>query len=186
MIDNLMEKYKRELTLRRKYFNTLQDLRGNIRVFCRVRPLLQFELDLKDTSCLTFPYENSLIVTDEKTTEHPFDFDRVYTSTTRQEAVSEDTTEYIQSVMDGYNVSIFAYGQTGSGKTFTMDGTDDNPGVNLRALRQLFKMAEDRAPMFEYSIKVSIFEIYNEEIRDLIASASTEKKKQIKIKKTLN
>jgi len=176
MIDNLMEKYKRELTLRRKYFNTLQELRGNIRVFCRVRPLLPFELDQGDTSCLHFPYENSLIVTDEKSTEHPFDFDRVYNIDTRQEDVSEDTTEYIQSVMDGYNVSIFAYGQTGSGKTFTMDGTDDNPGVNLRALRQLFKMAEDRAPMFEYSIKVSIFEIYNEEIRDLIASAVTEKK----------
>jgi len=85
--------------------------------------------------------------------------------------------------MDGYNVSIFAYGQTGSGKTFTMDGADDNPGVNLRALRQLFKMAEDRAPMFEYSIKVSIFEIYNEEIRDLIASAATDKKTDKNAKK---
>jgi len=177
MIDNLMEKYKRELTLRRKYFNTLQDMRGNIRVFCRVRPLLKFELDQGDTSCLKFPYDNALIVTDEKTTEHPFDFDRVYNTGTRQEDVSEDTTEYIQSVMDGYNVSIFAYGQTGSGKTFTMDGTDENPGVNLRALRQLFKMAADRAPMFEYSIKVSIFEIYNEEIRDLIASANEKKEK---------
>jgi len=175
MVDNLMEKYKRELTLRRKYFNTLQELRGNIRVFCRVRPLLKFELDQGDTSCLKFPYDNALIVTDEKTTEHPFDFDRVYNIDTRQEDVSEDTTEYIQSVMDGYNVSIFAYGQTGSGKTFTMDGTDENPGVNLRALRQLFKMAEDRAPMFEYTIKVSIFEIYNEEIRDLIASERKEK-----------
>jgi len=66
MIDNLMEKYKRELTLRRKYFNTLQDMRGNIRVFCRVRPLLKFELDQGDTSCLKFPYDNALIVTDEK------------------------------------------------------------------------------------------------------------------------
>jgi len=170
-----MEKYKRELTLRRKYFNTLQDMRGNIRVFCRVRPLLKFELDLNDTSCLKFPFENSLVVTDEKTTEHPFDFDRVYSPNTRQEDVSEDTTEYIQSVMDGYNVSIFAYGQTGSGKTFTMDGSEDNPGVNLRALRQLFKMAADRAPMFEYTIKVAIFEIYNEEIRDLIATAVDKK-----------
>jgi len=113
----------------------------------------------------------------KKNTEHPFDFDRVYPPSTRQEDVSEDTTEYVQSVMDGYNVSIFAYGQTGSGKTFTMDGTDDNPGVNLRALRQLFKMAQDRAPMFEYNIKVAIFEIYNEEIRDLIATADKANKK---------
>ena len=44
MIDDLLTKYKRELSFRRKYFNMVQDLRGNIRVFCRFRPLLPFEL----------------------------------------------------------------------------------------------------------------------------------------------
>ena len=52
--------------------------------------------------------------------------------------VTSDTTEYIQSVMDGYNVCIFAYGQTGSGKTYTMSGPDaERPGVNMRALKEL-------------------------------------------------
>ena len=40
--------------------------------------------------------------------------------------------------MDGFNVCIFAYGQTGSGKTFTMQGSDDNPGIVPRALQELF------------------------------------------------
>jgi len=94
-----------------------------------------------------------------------------YDPTTDQSQVSEDATEYIQSVMDGYNVSIFAYGQTGSGKTYTMNGPKENPGVNLRALKSLFKIAEERSPQFQYKIKVSVFEIYNEKINDLIVGA---------------
>ena len=45
----------------------------------------------------------------------------------------------VTSVLDGYNVCIMAYGQTGSGKTFTMEGPDGDPGVNTRALGELFK-----------------------------------------------
>merc|ERR1712154_155559 len=55
MIDDLLVKYKRELSLRRKYFNMVQDLRGNIRVFCRFRPLLPFELKKNFTECVKFP-----------------------------------------------------------------------------------------------------------------------------------
>merc|ERR1719350_442693 len=97
---------------------------------------------------LNFPVEEDFVIevpseasTDGKFT---FEYDRVYKPKTTQEAVSEDTSEYIQSVMDGYNVSIFAYGQTGSGKTYTMDGPADNPGVNTRALSALFKTVEER------------------------------------------
>merc|ERR1712129_145961 len=94
-----------------------------------------------------------------------------YSPKTDQAQVSEDATEYIQSVMDGYNVSIFAYGQTGSGKTYTMNGPKDNPGVNLRALKSLFKITEERSPQFQYKIKVSVFELYKEKINDLIIGA---------------
>merc|ERR1712087_523169 len=59
----------------------------------------------------------------------------------------------------------------GSGKTYTMNGPADNPGVNLRALKSLFKIAEERSPQFQYKIKVSVFEIYNEKINDLIIGA---------------
>jgi len=178
LVDGLMEKYKTELTMRRKYFNMLQDLRGNIRVFCRVRPLLPFEIKKGYGECITFPEEGSLMIKDDKDQNLKFEFDQVYIPATTQEKVSEDTCEYVQSVMDGYNVSIFAYGQTGSGKTFTMNGPPEDPGVNLRALKNLFKLAGDRKPMFEYDIKVSIFEIYNEEVRDLLSGIEKGSKKK--------
>merc|ERR1712037_768934 len=172
----------------RKYFNLVQDLRGNIRVFCRFRPLLPFELKKNYTECVKFPQEGSLKIVDDKGKTLGFEFDQVYTPKTDQAQVSEDATEYIQSVMDGYNVSIFAYGQTGSGKTYTMEGPRENPGVNLRALKYLFKIQEERTPQFQYNIKVSIFEIYNEKINDLIfdaeeALANNGKKKKKKDKK---
>merc|ERR1719229_1888177 len=179
LVKDTMEKYKRELSLRRKYFNIVQELRGNIRVFCRVRPLLGGELKSGKKTSLIFPVEEDFVieVPSELATEgkFTFEYDRVYKPKTSQEAVSEDTSEYVQSVMDGYNVSIFAYGQTGSGKTFTMDGPADNPGVNLRALEELFKIAEERKPMFEYTITMSVFEIYNDKVACLLHSPKERK-----------
>merc|ERR1719245_677306 len=79
LVKDTMEKYKRELSLRRKYFNKVQELRGNIRVFCRVRPLLKFELDKGAKSCLTFPPEEDFVIkVDSGGEEFTFEFDKVY------------------------------------------------------------------------------------------------------------
>jgi kinesin family member C2/C3 len=59
-------------------------------------------------------------------------FDKVFTPKSTQEEVYEDTKPLVTSCVDGYNVCILAYGQTGSGKTYTMQGTRDDPGVNVR------------------------------------------------------
>merc|ERR1719461_629786 len=177
LVEDLMERYKRELSLRRKYFNMVQDLRGNIRVFCRFRPLLPFELKKNYTECVKFPHEGALEIVDDKGKTLNFEFDQIYTPSTTQVQVSEDATEYIQSVMDGYNVSIFAYGQTGSGKTYTMMGPAENPGVNRRALNELFKMVAQREGMYDYNIMLSIFEIYNNEPRDLLDMKKSKDKK---------
>eukprot|EP00955_Chlamydomonas_euryale_P004931 52690-Chlamydomonas_euryale.AAC.1 len=56
--------------------------------------------------------------------------------------------------MDGFNVSMMAYGQTGSGKTHTMEGPEADPGVNARALGELFKIAEERAADWDYTFQV--------------------------------
>lgn len=80
------------------------------------------------------------------------------------------------SVLDGYNVCIFAYGQTGTGKTFTMEGTDQNRGVNYRTLEQLFHIAKERSETFTYNISVSVLEVYNEQIRDLLSTSPTSKR----------
>lgn len=76
--------------------------------------------------------------------------------------------------MEGFNGTIFAYGQTSSGKTFTMQGVMDNPeleGIIPRIIRYIFQMAASKSeanPDLQFVVKVSIIEIYNEKIRDLV------------------
>lgn len=79
--------------------------------------------------------------------------------------------------MDGFNVCIFAYGQTGTGKTFTMEGVPENRGVNYRALEELFRMAEKRSTSVAYTFSVSILEVYNEKIRDLLDGSNDQSKR---------
>lgn len=85
--------------------------------------------------------------------------------------VFADTAPVVVSVLDGFNVCIFAYGQTGTGKTFTMEGCVGNRGVNYRTLEELFKVAAQRKGEVDYDISVSVMEVYNEQIRDLLAGA---------------
>lgn len=90
--------------------------------------------------------------------------------------VFADASPMVISVLDGYNVCIFAYGQTGTGKTFTMEGTEDNRGVNYRTLEELFNIAKERKETIRYDISVSVLEVYNEQIRDLLATSPSSKK----------
>jgi kinesin family member C2/C3 len=83
--------------------------------------------------------------------------------------VFSETLPVVLSALDGYNVCIFAYGQTGTGKTFTMEGTPDNRGVNYRALEVLFNTSAKRSSDMAYELSVSMLEVYNERIRDLLA-----------------
>lgn len=84
----------------------------------------------------------------------------------------EETAPLATSVLDGYNVCIFAYGQTGTGKTFTMEGIEEARGVNFRTLEKLFRIINERQKLFQYDISVSVLEVYNEQIRDLLVSST--------------
>lgn len=80
-------------------------------------------------------------------------------------------------MLDGYNVCVFAYGQTGTGKTFTMEGTPENRGVNYRTLEKLFMISNERSKIMRYDFFVSMLEVYNEKIRDLLVANSEPTKK---------
>lgn len=81
--------------------------------------------------------------------------------------------EFLDHNFEGYHTCIFAYGQTGSGKSYTMMGVDENPGLIPRTCEDLFDRIESNpSPDVSYSVRVSYFEIYNEQVRDLLAPRS--------------
>lgn len=94
------------------------------------------------------------------------------------EAVFSQTKPIATSVLDGFNVCIFAYGQTGTGKTFTMEGTPEERGVNYRTLEELFRLSEERKGVMKYELNVSMLEVYNEKIRDLLVENSAQPTKK--------
>jgi kinesin family protein C2/C3 len=85
--------------------------------------------------------------------------------------VFDEVSGLVASILDGYNVCIMAYGQTGSGKTYTIEGPAEDPGVNSRALAELFRAADERSTGFQYAFSASVLEIYNEQIFDLLAGS---------------
>lgn len=147
--------------------NQLQELKGNIRVFCRVRPLLPE--DQSQQANISVLGGNRL-----KVGEQVFRFDRVFDQTSSQAIIFEDISQLVQSAVDGYKVSIFAYGQTGSGKTYTMEGPSDctsesYKGVIQRSVEQVFGSAEEMKRLgWIYRLKAAFTEVYNEQVRDLL------------------
>ncbi|KAG5188268.1 P-loop containing nucleoside triphosphate hydrolase protein [Tribonema minus] len=152
------------------------DLQGNIRVLARVRPVLEVERNSgQGTDVTEFPTEVELLVKRDEATRSAFEFDRVFPPSSTQEQVFEGVHPLIVSVLDGFDVAIFAYGQTGSGKTFTMEGDAANPGVNTRAMQTLFELGRQRSNDINYTFTLSVLEIYNESIYDLLSDSATTK-----------
>ncbi|XP_033989751.1 LOW QUALITY PROTEIN: kinesin-like protein KIFC3 [Trematomus bernacchii] len=174
--EELLRKYKREMNLRKKCHNELVRLKGNIRVFCRVRPVSQDEQDSADSkTMLSFDSEDDAVLyLCNKGKTMTFDLDKVFAPHATQEEVFQEVQSLVTSCIDGFNVCIFAYGQTGSGKTFTMEGALDNPGINQRALRLLFSEVTDKLD-WDYKISVSMVEIYNEMLRNLLGENPSDK-----------
>ena len=109
----------------------------------------------------------------------------MFPQTSSQEEVFEAVQPLCVSVLDGYNVCIFAYGQTGSGKTFTMEGSSDNRGVSPRAIAELLSQVEQLRETSTYSLTLSMLEIYNETILDLLPlNASAKEKEKLDIRQT--
>lgn len=124
-----------------------------------------------------------------------YTFDRIFPCKTTQHEIFDSTiTPILNSFLDGYNGTIICYGQTGSGKTFTMmgdlpnvsadddddndydyddgiwhDNGDENRGIIPRLFDTIFQRIHESPVTFQYTIALSYFEIYNEEITDLLS-----------------
>ncbi|KAK7346054.1 hypothetical protein VNO80_20567 [Phaseolus coccineus] len=157
---------------KRRLFNDLLTSKGNIRVFCRARPLFEDE----GPSVVEFPddYTISVNTGDESSSnaKKDFEFDRVYGPHVGQAELFSDVQPLVQSALDGYNVSIFAYGQTHSGKTHTMDGSSYDRGLYARCFEELFDLSNlDTTSTSQYKFCVTVCELYNEQTRDLLLEA---------------
>lgn len=179
------EKLIKEETERRVLFNKYQELKGNIRVMCRVRPPLSASAE--DRARISFPDDktsaeivlagpeerNSLGMVSRKT--YPFEFDRVFTPASQNEEVFSEISQLVQSALDGYNVCIFCYGQTGSGKTHTMSSED---GMIPRATHMIYDtIMKLKEKSWRYNMEGCFLEVYNEELNDLLAPNERNSKK---------
>ncbi|NWS45258.1 KIF4 protein, partial [Probosciger aterrimus] len=156
-----------------------------VRVALRCRPLVPKEISEGCQTCLSFvPGEPQVVVGNDKS----FTYDYVFDPSVEQEEVfNTAVSSLIQGIFKGYNATVLAYGQTGSGKTYSMGGTytasqEDEPSVGVipRVIKLLFKEKEQRQD-WEFVLKVSYLEIYNEDILDLLCP-STERPSQISIR----
>ena len=96
-------------------------------------------------------------------------FDKVFGEADHTADVyNQSVKAVVQSALEGINGTVFAYGQTGSGKTYTILGTQDNPGVLMLAINDIFRQVSAASASNDYTLKVGMLEIYNEELRDLL------------------
>mmetsp|Transcript_143 Transcript_143/g.182 ORF Transcript_143/g.182 Transcript_143/m.182 type:complete len:1137 (+) Transcript_143:534-3944(+) len=195
-----------ETDRRKTLHNKLEDLKGRIRVYVRIRPISRTE---EGNGCKEIMKKEDkrtcvmLCDTDKGTDAKSWEFDQIFfgadSDGNTQDHVFQDTRLLITSAVDGFNVCIFAYGQTGSGKTYTMfgagglggttqlDGTlDENSGIAPRAAVELFRILREKESSSYIEVEVSMFELYNDALRDLLASAAaTDKKKDQRLRETL-
>ncbi|XP_054474501.1 kinesin-like protein KIF3C [Anoplopoma fimbria] len=101
-----------------------------------------------------------------------FTFDGVYDANSKQgDLYDESVRPLIDSVLAGFNGTIFAYGQTGTGKTYTMQGAWMDPekrGVIPNAFDHIFTHISRSQSDRQYLVRASYLEIYLEEVRDLL------------------
>ncbi|XP_065582476.1 kinesin-like protein KIF18A isoform X2 [Artemia franciscana] len=167
----------------------VRQARGNMKVVVRIRPVNRNE---NSNRLVVKPVSESQLVFDPHEEEEGFFFHGVKQNGFRDlnkkqkrnanfafdNVFSEDSTNLevfeasikplVQTVLDGYNCSVFAYGATGAGKTFTMLGTEACPGIVYLTVTNLWEKMEALKEIRNYEIAVSYLEIYNELVKDLL------------------
>ncbi|CDW78179.1 kinesin heavy chain [Stylonychia lemnae] len=153
-------------------------------IVCRFRPLNDREKTESGSKlCVTFEDRNTCCVqgTDPDTGQFGqvrYNFDRVFDYNARQlDIYNESVLPIIEGVLEGFNGTVLAYGQTSSGKTFTMQGPDiedkELQGIIPRMVKTVFGKIENASEDIEFTVKVSMIEIYMERVKDLLDPMKT-------------
>ncbi|XP_066914661.1 kinesin-like protein KIF19 isoform X3 [Clytia hemisphaerica] len=163
----------------------MKEKEDTLTVVVRIRPISVNEVDngyseiitaVEDNMvCLLDPTENDdmNVLRVNRSREKMYVFDNAFGPfSTQTEVYNQTTRTLVESVLEGYNATIFAYGPTGAGKTFTMLGTDSEPGIMALTLNDLYRQMENSKGNELYTVSMSYLEIYNEMIRDLLNPSS--------------
>jgi kinesin family protein 3/17 len=144
----------------------------------RIRPLSTKEKQDGRTYIVTArPAEGVISLSnpdaDEREPPKNFTFDASFGPESEQVDVYKHAArDIVDSVVDGFNGTIFAYGQTGAGKSHTMEGYNDPPelrGIIPNSFKHIFDKIGSIAKS-QFMVCASYLEIYNEEIRDLLGA----------------
>ncbi|XP_054633535.1 kinesin-like protein KIF3B [Dunckerocampus dactyliophorus] len=147
----------------------------SIKVVVRCRPMNEKERAATFASVVSVDVKLGQIIVRnprDSSTSKVFTFDSVYDWKSKQmELYDESFRPLVDSVLQGFNGTIFAYGQTGTGKTYTMEGVRNNPerrGVIPNSFDHIFGHIS-RSQNQQYLVRASYLEIYQEEMRDLLS-----------------
>eukprot|EP00359_Climacostomum_virens_P010986 CAMPEP_0204903670 /NCGR_PEP_ID=MMETSP1397-20131031/4409_1 /ASSEMBLY_ACC=CAM_ASM_000891 /TAXON_ID=49980 /ORGANISM="Climacostomum Climacostomum virens, Strain Stock W-24" /LENGTH=468 /DNA_ID=CAMNT_0052072359 /DNA_START=1184 /DNA_END=2590 /DNA_ORIENTATION=+ len=166
-VSELRKQLQSEEGYRQALHRHLQSLRGNMRIYCRIKQSKNPFIELPDISpikSLTIPGSAHSVYT----------FDRVFSGSATQVDVYSEIQPFIQSFVDGDDVCIFCYGQTGSGKTYTLEGPGFNGAINEtvgvlpRAATDIFLALKAYKLTSITSVKLAAIEIYLDVLKDLL------------------
>eukprot|EP01112_Ceratiomyxa_fruticulosa_P015857 TRINITY_DN4728_c0_g1_i2.p1 TRINITY_DN4728_c0_g1~~TRINITY_DN4728_c0_g1_i2.p1 ORF type:complete len:642 (-),score=140.83 TRINITY_DN4728_c0_g1_i2:114-2039(-) len=189
-LTKLQERFYREQKLRKALHNSLVEMRGNIRVFCRVKPALEKQTEGENEKVVQVLDEERISINKPKvlsprgantSNSKVFEMDKVLSSNTTQDDIFSSVRPLLTSLIDGYNLTIMAYGSTGTGKTYTMQGTLEQPGIIPRSLQALFSLTTMNSDKASYTIEMSMMEIYNETVKDLLTEGKLLQEKKCEI-----
>jgi len=179
----LRERLALEAATRRRLLNEVQDLRGNIRVYCRPKP------SNSDDRLLEIPSNEVLLLQRGKISQDnvqplSFEYDHVFGSNAGQKEVYSEVEELVLSVLDGFNICMIVYGPSECGKTYTMLGDINYPskdnneielgdfGLHLQGVQQLFTVSDRRSERYQDSFSLSIVEVHDEKVHDVVAGTT--------------
>ena len=153
------------------------DGKDNVRVVVRCRPLFGKELAEQRQRIVEMDVPRGQVtLTNPKSPgedARKFTFDRIFDWTCTQREVYEGAAKpIVDACIEGFNGTVFCYGQTGTGKTHTMEGKDEpasERGILPQAFHHVFDAIDGAPPGADYLVRASFLEIYNENIRDLLA-----------------
>lgn len=166
-------------------------MQKNIRVVVRVRPFNAKELENQSQRNIIQVLDDKILMFDPDIEEDEFffqgskqsyrditkrvnkkltmEYDDVFDAeATNTEIFDKSMKPLIQSVMDGFNCSVFVYGATGAGKTFTMLGSDNSFGITFLTIKELFDHMDNLKESRKFDIGISYLEVYNEQVMNLL------------------